>query len=141
MKINQSLIVERMKDAKDWRSQLKAIVRANMDWIEKYPETVVVYVACVHEARRIAKLREFMSDVRIAGRKRMLSIIQEICNSHKVSAYKQEGLAASLQNIALGWVVETMSLYSDIDTRKLSREILDAMYAVVDGYCHGSTNS
>ena len=94
---------------KDWKTQIKALISANVELMQSYPHHFPVWMSCLQSAAWIPSMLEFSRTVRTTGQRRMQAIFQPLFDEWNISPKRQLEISRTAQNIALGWIFESLA--------------------------------
>lgn len=118
--VAQSIVVQRLENAKNWRSQIYAIAHGFFDWLEEHPSHGSVLLLLYYSASVSKGRCEFHSRMTSMGFNRTKAIFEKAKNQHRWSKAKLETLSVTV------WaIIDGMMLYHLTTNRQSQRFFRD----------------
>ncbi|MEZ4751271.1 MAG: TetR family transcriptional regulator [Bdellovibrionota bacterium] len=129
----QRIISEDLVGIADWEPLLKAYVNANFNWLEQYPRHAAVMLLLYYLASYSKKERDFHSQLRETGRRRLEAILALSPPLKKLSLARRRAMARALQGVVTGALLDAFTT-RELDLSTAKKETVQVVLEIVAGF-------
>lgn len=123
----QQIVVSKLEKARDWKSQIHAIVHGFFDWVEHYPTHGSILLLLYYSASFNPKRKEFHTRMTGMGFNRTLAILKGVQKKKGWSESEIANLSLTIWAITDGMMIYHLSTDSRSDPQYFRKQAIMAV--------------